>query len=284
MLLREFISKGEASLQEIYPEGEAKNIISLLVSEILGVDRYAYIINPSLEVDSSKIPALESSLERLRAWEPIQYVLGYEEFMGRRFKVDSSTLIPRPETEVLCREVLSRVSAFSSPRILDLCTGSGCIAWTLSLSVPGSDVVGVDISEKALEVSRGQFSEGNAPSFYAGDIFSEPEDYGRERFDIIVSNPPYILPRERSQMRRNVLDYEPALALFTSEEDPLSPYRAIAHWAEVLLAPKGFGIVEINEHFSEETAAVFRDEGFEKVEIIPDFYEKFRFVLFEKRL
>ena len=253
MLLREFISKGEASLQEIYPEGEAKNIISLLVSEILGVDRYAHIINPSLEVDPSKIPALESSLERLRAWEPIQYVLGYEEFMGRRFKVDSSTLIPRPETEVLCREVLSRVSAFSSPRILDLCTGSGCIAWTLSLSVLGSDVVGVDISEKALEVARGQFSEGNAPSFYEGDIFSEPEDYGRERFDIIVSNPPYILPRERS------------------------------HWAEVLLAPKGFGIVEINEHFSEETAAVFRDEGFEKVEIIPDFYEKFRFVLFEKR-
>ena len=283
MLLREFISKGEASLQEIYPEGEAKNIISLLVSEILGVDRYAYIINPSLEVDSSKIPALESSLERLRAWEPIQYVLGYEEFMGRRFKVDSSTLIPRPETEVLCREVLSRVSTFNSPRILDLCTGSGCIAWTLSLSVPGADVVGVDISEKALDVARDQFSEGNAPSFYVGDIFSEPEDYGKGLFDIIVSNPPYILPRERSQMRRNVLDYEPALALFAPEEDPLSPYRAIAHWADVLLAPEGFGIVEINEHFSEETAAVFQGAGFEKVSILPDFYEKFRFVLFEKR-
>lgn len=283
MLLREFISTSEASLREIYPEGEARNIVSLLVTEILGVNKYTHLTEPSMLVDPEKEPLLSSALQRLMAWEPIQYILGYEEFMGRRFKVDRSTLIPRPETEVLCREVLSRVSKFKDPRILDLCTGSGCIAWTLSLSLPEADVVGMDISEKALEVARSQFSKGNAPSFFVGDIFSEPEGFGRENFDIIVSNPPYILPQERASMRRNVLDYEPSLALFVSEDDPLAGYRAIALWADKLLSPDGFGIVEINESLSEETAEIFRSKGFEKVEILPDFYDKFRFVLFSKR-
>lgn len=283
MLLKEFISASEASLGTLYPEGEARSIVSLLVTEILGVDKYAHLIDPSFTIDPSKVPDLESSLRRLMAWEPVQYVLGYEEFMGRRFKVNPSTLIPRPETEVLCREVLSRLSSSESPRILDLCTGSGCIAWTLSLSLPGSDVVGVDISEKALEVARSQFSEGNAPSFFEGDIFEEPNGYGREKFDIIVSNPPYILPGERVRMRRNVLDYEPSLALFTSEEDPLAAYRAISLWAKELLTVEGFGIVEINEGLSEETAEVFLSSGFEKVSILPDFFEKLRFVFFSKR-
>lgn len=283
MFLREFISASESSLREIYPEGEARNIVALLVSEVLGVDKYAHLKDPSLTVYPSKEEVLLSSLQRLRAWEPIQYVLGYEEFMGRRFKVTPSTLIPRPETEILCKEVLSRINTLKAPRILDLCTGSGCIAWSLSLSIQGSDVVATDISKDALEVARSQFSEGNSPSFYVGDIFSYPQGYGRKAFDIIVSNPPYILPQEKPSMRRNVLDYEPHLALFAPGDDPLSAYRAIAHWAKVLLSPEGFGIVEINEHLSAETAEVFRSEGFENVSSLPDFYDKSRFVLFSNR-
>lgn len=283
MFLREFISASESSLREIYPEGEARNIVALLVSEVLGVDKYAHLKDPSLTVYPSKEEVLLSSLQRLRAWEPIQYVLGYEEFMGRRFKVTPSTLIPRPETEILCKEVISRINTLKAPRILDLCTGSGCIAWSLSLSIQGSDVVATDISKDALEVARSQFSEGNSPSFYVGDIFSYPQGYGRKAFDIIVSNPPYILPQEKPSMRRNVLDYEPHLALFAPGDDPLSAYRAIAHWAKVLLSPEGFGIVEINEHLSAETAEVFRSEGFENVSSLPDFYDKSRFVLFSNR-
>ena len=230
-------------------------------------------------------------MERLSDGEPIQYVIGRTEFCGRVFRVTPDVLIPRPETEMLCAEAI-RIAA-PGARILDLCTGSGCIAWTLALSVPEAHVVGIDVSVAALSVaasqerlvsvisSGGEAGAEKSPSFIQADIFGPvPSDLGQ--FDLIVSNPPYVLESEKAAMRRNVLGYEPELALFVPDSDPLRFYREIARWAGALLVPGGSGIVEINEALGEETAALFRDEGLVSVRILQDFFGKNRFVLFQK--
>ena len=179
-----------------------------------------------------------------------------------------------------------------NPVILDLCTGSGCIAWTLALEIPGSHVTAVDISDGALSVASSQdFSEEMASTgavslqFIKADVLQGPENCkeicGRQ-FDIIVSNPPYVMDSEKALMRTNVLDHEPHLALFVPDGDPLKFYKAIALWALALLKAGGTGIVEINEALGKETAQVFVEAGLEDVEILKDLHEKDRFVRFKK--
>ncbi len=291
MLLRDFIRSGIEALGHLYPEAEARGIILSLTENILGTRSYTHIIEPETVIDPEKLRVLESAMERLSDGEPIQYVIGRTEFCGRVFQVTPAVLIPRPETEMLCAEAI-RIAA-PGARILDLCTGSGCIAWTLALSVPEAHVVGIDVSVAALSVAASQerlvsvISSGveagaeKSPSFIQADIFGPvPSDLGQ--FDLIVSNPPYVLESEKAAMRRNVLGYEPELALFVPDSDPLRFYREIARWAGALLVPGGSGIVEINEALGEETAALFRDEGLVSVRILQDFFGKNRFVLFQK--
>jgi release factor glutamine methyltransferase len=194
-------------------------------------------------------------------------------------------LIPRPETEVLVSEA---ISGSRPSRVLDLCTGSGCIAWTLALEMPGTEVVAVDISCEALKVASSQeFSRemaktgAFAPEFIQSDVLAEELDPAIEgKFDILVSNPPYVMNKEKELMRANVLDHEPHLALFVPDDDPLLFYRAIAGHASRFLSPEGFGLVEINEALGEETADVFRASGFE-ARVIRDLSDKDRFVRFE---
>jgi release factor glutamine methyltransferase len=216
---------------------------------------------------------------------PVQYVMGKSYFYGRQFNVSPSVLIPRPETELLCREV---VNAGNAGRIIDLCTGSGCIAWTLALEMPGTEVTAVDISDEALKVAAGQdFSEemkssgALAPSFVKADVLGSPSDE-LGQFDVLASNPPYVMESEKALMRKNVLEHEPHLALFVSDEDPLLFYRAVGQWALSLLKPGGFGIVEINEALAPETERVFRDLHFRNVRTVKDLNEKDRFVVFER--
>jgi release factor glutamine methyltransferase len=216
---------------------------------------------------------------------PVQYVMGKSYFYGRRFNVSTSVLIPRPETELLVREV---VNAWNAGRIIDLCTGSGCIAWTLALEMPGTEVTAVDISDEALKVAAGQdFSEemkssgALAPSFVKADVLGSPSDE-LGQFDVLASNPPYVMESEKALMRKNVLEHEPHLALFVSDEDPLLFYRAVGQWALSLLKPGGFGIVEINEALAPETERVFRDLHFRNVRTVKDLNEKDRFVVFER--
>lgn len=173
--------------------------------------------------------------------------------------------------------------------ILDMCTGSGCIAWTLALEMPGAEVTAVDVSDGALAVASGQdFAEemaltgACAPKFLKADVLCHPEP-SLCQFDIIVSNPPYVMDKEKALMRSNVLEHEPHLALFVPDDDPLLFYRAVADWANVLLKPEGFGMVEINEALGPETADVFRSAGFSSVTIIKDLAEKDRFVMFSLR-
>ena len=246
-------------------------------------------------------------MTRLAGGEPLQYVLGTACFYGRDFKVNPSVLIPRPETEILCRSAVDMLSgsceslypdrisqdtpAGRRQRMLDLCTGSGCIAWTMALESPDAEVVAVDISDAALEVASSQdFSDelsrtgAKAPVFVKADVLADVPADGpfAEEFDIILSNPPYVMDKEKALMRTNVLDHEPHLALFVSDDDPLIFYRAVARWAFRLLSSSGFGIVEINEALGVETAQVFIDAGFQTARVLQDFSGRDRFVQFSR--
>ena len=283
MLLSDFIRRGSASLETLYPSPEARGLVLMLCEERLGVKSYTHIVEPGYEIPADRLAELEGELGRLAAGEPIQYVLGYADFCGRRFRVNPSVLIPRPETELLVGEAVSELLARERPcRALDLCTGSGCIAWSLALEVRGTEVVAVDISDDALAVARSQFEEETGPLFVKADVLDTEQPFGHGEFDVLVCNPPYVMDSERARMRPNVLEHEPELALFVPDSDPLKFYRAAARWAQRFLRADGVGIVEINEALGPGTEAVFREAGFGKTQIIRDFASKSRFVKFSR--
>ena len=321
MLLADFIRRGTASLEHLYPSPEARGLVLMLCTERLGVERYTHIVEPQTPVPPGREAGLEDDLRRLCAGEPIQYVLGFAEFCGRRFKVGPGVLVPRPETEQLVTAAVAELRGLDAPRVLDLCTGSGCIAWSLALEVPEAEVMGVDLSDEALRYAENQFStqyggispeppaainpfptlltqspgagrsadadfaslnDQSAPLFLQADILDTEQAFPYGPFDLIVSNPPYVLERERALMRPNVLDWEPAMALFVPDGDPLRFYRAIVCWAQHFLRPGGAGLVEINEAFGAETAALFRSAGLKNVQIHRDFFQKERFIRFTR--
>lgn len=320
MLLKELINKGLETISVLYPEREAREMVLLYLEDVHAVKRLAHILEPSLEVSDDVAAESLAAFDRMASGEPLQYIIGKAHFYGRDFKVSPAVLIPRPETEILCREVKTRLGAicaevaFCHPRlgggahevggghwstwhqaqdngplrILDLCTGSGCIAWTLALEMPGAEVTAVDISEEALAVASSQdFAEemartgAIAPRFIKADVLAGPIE-GLGQFDIIVSNPPYVMDSEKALMRTNVLDHEPHLALFVPDNDPLLFYRAVAGWADSLLAPGGLGLVEINEALGKETSAVF-GAGYTSVEVLCDLSDRHRFVKFTRK-
>ena len=300
MLLAEFIKTNVAALKELYPEAEAKSIILMLLEARIRTKSYTPIVEPSYEIPSDRLAGLEADVARLVKGEPVQYVIGTMDFCGFKFKVDSSVLIPRPETEFLCkqaiktgRQVQRMRTAYGKSaepvRILDLCTGSGNIAWTMALSIPGAKVVGVDISDDALNIAKSQDfadlikeKEGFAPIFVKADVLDAEQAFDYGEFDLILSNPPYIKSSEKEAMRKNVLEYEPQLALFVPDDDPLLFYRAIALWSNRFLAEGGKGLTEINESLGPDTKEVFKSEGFSQSDIMKDFYDKNRYIIYSK--
>lgn len=294
MKLTEFIKETVGRLMDLYPEKEARSIVLMLTEAMLGTKNYTHIVDPGYQIAAAKEPELAAAVDRLVAGEPIQYVLGQADFYGRTFNVSPSVLIPRPETELLCRQAIKIAermvrmrSAYgrNKLRILDLCTGSGCIAWTMALEIPGSEVVGVDISEDALKVACSQTFEEieknrSSISFVKGDVL-EPDLFPElGKFDIVLSNPPYIKESEKAEMRPNVLEHEPALALFVPDDDPLLFYRAVGYLAKRLLNPGGFGLVEINEAEGPGTKAAIKASGFSSTTLVKDITDKDRFVEF----
>lgn len=304
MLLKDFISGSVRGLEPLYGREEAKSLVLMLCEACLGTKSYTHIVNPEYSIDISRQAELDAAMKRLETGEPVQYVLGYADFAGYRFRVTPSVLIPRPETEQLFRiageSVARRLrmkSAFgrSGVKVLDLCTGSGCLAWSLALSYPAARVLAADISQEALDVASGQNFKSEMkktgavrPEFTRADVLDTDaagltEPMARwGGFDVLVSNPPYVRDSEKSLMRKNVCDFEPGIALFVPDEDPLVFYRAIALWAGKALVDGGAGFVEINEAFGPETRQVFREEGFTDAELVKDFCGKNRFVRFTK--
>ncbi len=304
MSLKEIIQEGTALLSTLYPEREAREMVLRYLETVLSVSRHTHIIEPYYKVSDNDEAIIRDAFSRMASGEPLQYVAGKAYFYGREFTVSPDVLIPRPETEILCRTVLDFAAGKglqrepakpSDLKIMDLCTGSGCIAWTLALEMPGAQVTAVDISDGALSVASSQdFADemsrtgAMAPDFVKADVLSNHPGWSRDtslhQFDIIVSNPPYVMESEKALMRTNVLDHEPHLALFVPDNDPLVFYRAIARWALLFLKPGGYGLVEINEALSFDTEDIFRDLKFADVCTINDLNDRPRFVSFRRRV
>ena len=295
MTLREFVTQCIDRLAPLYPEPEAKAIAFRLLEHLAGIPSYKYISDPHARLDRAS--DLSVALDELATGRPLQYVLGFTEFCGHRFQVGEGCLIPRPETEELVSRIIDDLYADEAPSesaadgspssavsdtdddspfsILDLCTGSGCIAWSLAAEFPEAMVYGCDLSAAALRYACRQRIKvaGAKPIFFTADVLAAPPA-GLPRFDVIVSNPPYICDSERAAMRPNVLDFEPAEALFVPDDDPLKFYRAIARWADALLRPDGRLYLEINERFGPAVAALFPGSH-----VVPDISGRDRFVI-----
>ena len=288
MLLRDLISKGIETISQAFPEREAREMVLMFLQHSIGVTRHTHILEPSYEVTEEASAEAMRAFGRMAAGEPVQYIIGKAYFYDREFNVTPDVLIPRPETELLVREAVNwaRRSGRETMRIADLCTGSGCIAWSMAMELPGAEVTAVDISDGALAVAAGQQygsaaagcpCEVVAPKFIKADVLAGPVE-GLGTFDMILSNPPYVMDSEKALMRKNVLEHEPWLALFVPDDDPLLFYRAVAAWARQLLKPDGLCLVEINEALGRQTAEVFEDAGFRDVEVLQDLNSRDRFV------
>ena len=278
------------SLTPLYDAGEAQAIVRTVLDVEYGMSLTDIICGKVNELSSDEERNLEEIITRLQNGEPVQYVLGEADFAGRTFHVEPGVLIPRPETAELCQwieEEVSSLEADERKQILDICTGSGCIAITLGLTIPNSEVTGWDISEDALRIAQGNvemLKAGNVRIEYqdalmlpkAAEVEEAAESSLSKGWNIIVSNPPYICEKEKADMEKNVLEHEPSIALFVPDEDPLKFYRAIAEYASSALKSEGALYFEINPIYEKETREMLQSLGFKDIETKEDAFGKKR--------
>lgn len=262
------------TLEPLYGNGEARAITDYVLDVCFGLSKADILCGAVEEMTAEKTAELNKIFGRLMEGEPVQYVLGRAEFCGRWFSVRPGVLIPRPETEELCAWITADSKASASPKVLDIGTGSGCIAITLQLDMPESKVTAWDISADALDVARENAQQlGANVNFVKLDALNaKPEG----EWDVIVSNPPYICEKEKKDMAVNVLEHEPHTALFVPDADPLLFYRAITRLAVQTLNKGGRLYFEINPIYADDTCRMMRAEGMTAVELRSDMYGKQR--------
>ena len=292
------------SLTPLYDAGEAQAIVRTVLDVEYGMTLTDIICGKVNELSSDEERNLEEIITRLQNGEPVQYVLGEADFAGRTFHVEPGVLIPRPETAELCQwieEDVSSLKADERKQILDICTGSGCIAITLGLTIPNSEITGWDISEDALRIAQGNvemLKAGNVRIEYQDALMlpkaaeaeeaaeiseaAEAESSLSKSWNIIVSNPPYICEKEKADMEKNVLEHEPSIALFVPDEDPLKFYRAIAEYASSALKSEGALYFEINPIYEKETREMLQSLGFKDIETKEDAFGKKRMMKAKK--
>jgi release factor glutamine methyltransferase len=278
------------TIQSVYTDYEVRNIVYLMIERISGASRTDVIVNRQIELDDEKAKNIEAAIERIKNHEPIQYITGEGYFYGRKFIVTPEVLIPRRETEELVHLIVAE-SQHRENKILDIGTGSGCIPITLKKEIKNAEVYAIDISKKALNVAKDNANILKAPiNFYHADICSndfliKSKQEKIYHFDTIVSNPPYVRNSESQNMDKNVLNYEPHLALFVTDKDPLLFYRTIISLikdssdSELYLLKKGGKLFfEVNESFAEEVADLLQMNNFEEIKVVKDLQQKNRFV------
>ncbi|MDB4918544.1 MAG: protein-(glutamine-N5) methyltransferase, release factor-specific [Mucilaginibacter sp.] len=260
-------------LDKVYDANELGAITLLTVSEICNVSKAKIKAFPEDEISSEQVEKLKSILDELKTGKPIQYILGKTEFYGLPFNVNPSVLIPRPETEELVEWVIGSVSSrqLVVGSLLDIGTGSGCIAISLKKNLPNFKVSAIDISADALQTatSNAKFNELDI-EFIEDDILSPKSHISHLTSHIIISNPPYVTLHDKTQMHNNVTDFEPHTALFVPENDPLIFYKAIADYAAAHLTQDGLLFFEINESYGKETVELLADKGFKNIELRKD--------------
>lgn len=283
MSIKDFFYSARQQLSDLYEDKEAVSILKILLEDSFGKD-FTRLIAEDISMDDGKISEISGKIERLMKYEPVQYVTGKADFYGRDFIVTRDVLIPRNETEELVMRILNDYKCFDGERldVLDIGTGSGCIAITLNLENPRFRVMAIDNSEKALEVAAMNASRLSAAVEFAKDDILNPVVVNKRKFDIIISNPPYVTESERAYMRRNVLDYEPENALFVTDANPLVFYKQIISLSETMLGKGGRIYFEINEKFRDLFSQFVDLQSFESVDVYRDLNGKDRIVVIVK--
>lgn len=274
------VSHIRRALQESYSVQEAANLSRIVCCEMLGQTTIDYYLGKDIILSSKEMQKLNGILARLLNFEPIQYIQGTARFLERSYHVAPGVLIPRPETEELVEVMLREIP--SDARILDIGTGSGCIAISLSKTFPNAKVTAWDVSEDALCIARRNNDDLQASvCFVKQDVLAWRGD-GGQCYDVIVSNPPYITESEKQEMERNVLDWEPFSALFVPNNDPLLFYRKIGELGRMILADGGRLYFEINRAYGEATAMMLCGQGYTGIRILKDISGNDRFVIAER--
>jgi len=258
-------------LADLYDEKEINSMLYLLFDSIAGLSKAQILINPEITISESQLLKIHFAIKDLMNFKPIQYILGETVFYDLELKVNPDVLIPRPETEELVEWILKESNSEKKKSIIDIGTGSGCIAITLKKHLPNFDITGVDNSAGALQLAaeNADLNKVNV-KFKLLDFTDQKQVNKLPSFDVIVSNPPYVRLSEKKMMKRNVLDYEPQSALFVADEDPLVFYESIVAFASDHLKPGGKVYCELNQYLAQETAEVFYHAGFIQVEVLHD--------------
>ena len=279
MLLKQYKTHFFNSLKNIQDEQEIESFFFILTEYLHNLKRVDVALNPNFEISDTAIEKWNAILAQLQQEKPIQYITGEAWFYGLRFEVNENTLIPRPETEELVEWILnSPIIKYPSPiNVLDIGTGTGCIPISLKANLPQANVSAIDVSEKALEVAKRNAQSNNAEINFIQTNILEVRDLN-QHFDIIVSNPPYVRNLEKQEIKKNVLDYEPHLALFVEDTDALLFYRKIAQLALKNLSPNGLLFFEINQYLGKETIELLENLGFKNIELKKDIYGNDRMI------
>lgn len=278
MLLKEIKEIYHRELDEIYPREETDSMFYLMIEHFLGLERFILAIDPEIVITKEEEQYMFEGLSKLKKEQPIQYVLGETTFMDLKFMVNESVLIPRPETEELVNWVLEDIENINDvSEIIDIGTGSGCIAISLAKLKPNLKVSAIDISGSALEIAKKNALLNEVDvQFNLVDIL-KAGSLSKE-YDIIISNPPYVREMERDNMRNNVLQNEPYSALFVPDGNPLLFYRAIAKMAKESLKENGMLYLELNQYLGEEVKTLLKDFNFSDVELRKDIFGKDRMI------
>ena len=275
MIVKSLKSHFNKTLSEFYPNTEIQSFFNLLSEQILNMKRIDVSQNLYSVVSGKKYDKFLKAIVGLKKHKPIQYILGDTEFYGLVFKVSPSVLIPRPETEELVDWIIKDSKEKQNISILDIGTGSGCIAVTLAKKLPNAKLFALDVSAEALKLATINAETNEVEvEFIEADILDW--DFGDLKFDIIVYNPPYVRELEKEAMSANVLNHEPHLALFVKDDDALLFYRTITDVANKILKPKGQLFFEINENLGEDTKQLLVDAGYENIELKQDVFDKNR--------
>lgn len=265
------------ALLPYYDEREAQAVVRMMLEERFGLTLTDIVCGGVARLDASQQAELQEMMAKLEQGEPIQYVMGYAPFYGRHFHVEPGVLIPRPETQQLVEWAVEEMGKNAARSVLDIGTGSGCIAISIALEAPLSEVSAWDISTDALRIARGNAASLHAVvDFRQQDALHAPME-DREKWDLIISNPPYVMEKERREMADNVLRHEPSLALFVPNDDPLRFYRAIARYGKHALRPGGTLLFEINPLLAEDMLRLLEEESYQHVQLIADAFGKSRF-------